>query len=112
MLKFLFSNHLIINKLLQINYNHNPCFQINAVATGKDQLRLYLGHLGSGNTDWEIPFGVFFNLDELKPANLLMSEVNLGKLSSPQMEYFKVLLQETWELVSNVQIFQLLLLVN
>jgi hypothetical protein len=86
--------------------------QINAVATGKDQLRLFLGHLDGSNTDWEIPFRTFFNLEELKSANLLMSEVNLGKLGSPQMDFFKSVLQETSGLVANGQLFQLLLLVN
>jgi hypothetical protein len=62
--------------------------------------------------DWEIPFRNIFDLDELKTTSLQSSSVNLGKLNSSQMEYFKSLMQETAQLVSNDQLFQLMLLVT
>ena len=62
--------------------------------------------------DWEIPFQNIFDFDELKTTSLQSSSVNLGKLNSTQMEYFKSLMQETTQLVSNDQLFQLMLLVT
>jgi hypothetical protein len=62
--------------------------------------------------DWEIPFRSIFDWDELKTVSMQSSGVHLGKMSSSQMEYFKLLLQETTQLVSNGQLFQLMLLVT
>jgi hypothetical protein len=62
--------------------------------------------------DWEIPFRSIFDLDNLKTTSLQSSGVHLGKMSSSQMEYFKSLMQETAQLVSNGQLFQLMLLVT
>jgi hypothetical protein len=100
----------------------------NVVKTGKEQIGLILGHLPKKKRncdnhrnvtglvksadDWDIPFRSIFDWDELKTVSLQSSGAHLGKMSSSQMEYFKSLMQETTQLVSNGQLFQLMLLVT
>jgi len=74
--------------------------------TGKDQLRNVLGYLNCHDAEWETSFRGLIDLDKLNCSYLHHAQVNRGRLSDSEMQYFCDLMKEISAMVSNDQLYQ------
>ena len=85
--------------------------QANSMKTGKDQLRVILGHLGPDDDSWEDRYKEI-DLDRLTGSYLNDPEINHGRLDESGIRCFFDVLKEISQIVSNDQLFQLCVLLT
>lgn len=81
---------------------------LNTALSGKEQFKGILGHLGKEES-WEEPFNDVLDLEKLRPVQL--AQINKNILDDESMKYFASLVTEISKLVSNDQLFQIMMLV-
>jgi len=85
--------------------------QANSMKTGKDQLRVILGHIGHEEDSWEQRYK-WIDLDRLSGSYLHEPEINHGRLDESGIRCFFNIMKEISQIVSNDQLFQLCVLLT
>jgi len=86
--------------------------QLHVVKSGKDQLKSVLGYLNKNDRDWESEFKSIINLESLQKAFLHDDNVNHGRMDHGSAKYMFEMTKEIADMVSNEQLFQLLLILT
>jgi len=84
--------------------------QANSMRTGKEQLRVILGHIG--DSSWEHLYNKAIDLDCLKGSYLNEPEINHGRLDEFKIRSFFEVMNEISMMVSNDHLFQLFVLLT